>query len=289
MERIFEILKEAPEDQDSLRTMLLSDPKGEIRFENIGFAYENDKQVLHDICFTAQPGTVTALVGPSGGGKSTIVGLIAAFYNPTLGRIHVDGVDLRTIRIDSYRSHLGAVLQDTFLFDGTIYDNVAFSHSSATREEVLTACRMARVNEFAERFDAGYETIVGERGVKLSGGQRQRVAIARAILAQPRILILDEATSNLDSESEEMIQEGLAHLMRGRTVVVIAHRLSTIRSADQILVLDGGRIVERGNHESLLRRQGLYFALYSRQQLFRDNFVFAPSEAEADGVSLEEA
>src|SRR5262249_27128116 len=193
------------------------------------FAYELGKEVLHGISFESKPGTVTALVGPSGSGKSTIIGLVAAFSTPNAGAISVDGIDLATVRLESYRTQLGVVLQDSFLFDGTIRENVAFSRPDATEQEILEACRIARVDEFTERFENKYETIVGERGVKLSGGQRQRVSIARAILADPRILILDEATSSLDSESEALIQEGLAYLMKGRTTFVIAHRLSTIR------------------------------------------------------------
>ena len=225
-------------------------------FEHVNFAYEAGKPVLHDVSFESLPGTVTALVGPSGSGKSTIISLIAAFHEPTEGLIRVDGTDLSTVRLDAYRTQLGVVLQDTFLFDGTIRENVAFARQDATDEQILAACRIARVDEFAEKFEKQYDTIVGERGVKLSGGQRQRVSIARAILADPRILILDEATSSLDSESEAAIQEGLAYLMKGRTTFVIAHRLSTIRRADQILVVEEGRIVERGTHESLYDLRG---------------------------------
>ena len=222
-------------------------------FEDVKFAYEEGKEVLHGVSFQSLPGTVTALVGPSGSGKTTIIGLVAAFHVPTGGTVRVDGVDLSTVRLDSYRTALGVVLQETFLFDGTIRENVAFSRPDATEEEILRACRIARVDEFAEGFEKKYDTIVGERGVKLSGGQRQRVSIARAILADPRILILDEATSSLDSESEALIQEGLSFLMKGRTTFVIAHRLSTIRRSDQILVVEGGVIVERGTHAVALR------------------------------------
>jgi subfamily B ATP-binding cassette protein MsbA len=235
--------------------------------------------VLEEVSFRAEPGTVTALVGPSGAGKSTIIGLVAAFHAPTRGRVLVDGVDLRGVRLESYRSRLGVVLQETFLFDGTIRENVVFSRPEATAEQVVAACRTARVDEFAERFELGYETVVGERGVKLSGGQKQRVSIARAILADPRILILDEATSSLDSESEALIQEGLAALLRGRTTFVIAHRLSTIRRADQILVVDGGRVVERGTHAALLARQGRYHEMYTRQHGVEANLFLAPGEA----------
>src|SRR5262249_18309222 len=216
-----------------------------------GFSYEKGKPVLFDVSFRSDPGTVTALVGPSGSGKSTIISLVAAFHTPSEGAITVDGRDLSTVRLDSYRTQLGVVLQDTFLFDGSIEENIAFARPDATKEQILEACRIARVDEFAEKFEKQYDTIVGERGVKLSGGQRQRVSIARAILADPRILILDEATSSLDSESEQAIQAVLAFLMRGRTTFVIAHRLSTIRRADQILVVEGGRIVERGTHAEL--------------------------------------
>jgi subfamily B ATP-binding cassette protein MsbA len=226
------------------------------------------------------PGTVTALVGPSGAGKSTIIGLVAAFYEPTNGRILVDGIDLETIRLDSYRQQLGVVLQDTFLFDGTIRENVAFGRPDAGDEQILAACQIARVDEFAESFEKKYDTVVGERGVKLSGGQKQRVSIARAILADPRILILDEATSSLDSESEALIQEGLRYLMRGRTTFVIAHRLSTIRRAEQILVVEGGRVIERGTHESLYAQGGRYFDLYTRQHGAEANLFLAPGEGE---------
>jgi subfamily B ATP-binding cassette protein MsbA len=247
-------------------------------FDRVSFGYSGGRSVLEDVSFTAAPGTVTALVGPSGAGKSTLIGLVAAFHTPASGMLRVDGVDLSSVRLDSYRTRLGVVLQDTFLFDGTIRENVAFSRPAAELAEVLAACRIARVDEFAEAFEKGYETIVGERGVKLSGGQRQRVAIARAILADPRILILDEATSSLDSESEAFIQEGLAHLMKGRTTFVIAHRLSTIRRADQILVLEGGRVVERGTHPSLYAAQGRYFEMYTKQHGLVTNLFLAPGE-----------
>jgi subfamily B ATP-binding cassette protein MsbA len=242
----------------------------------VSFAYEAGKPVLNRVSFRAQPGTVTALVGPSGAGKSTIIGLAAAFYVPSEGRILVDGVDLRTIRLDSYRSQLGVVLQDTFLFDGTIRENVAFSRPAASEAQILAACRVARVDEFAERFELKYDTVVGERGVKLSGGQKQRVSIARAILADPRILILDEATSSLDSESEALIQEGLAYLMQGRTTFVIAHRLSTVRRADQILVIENGSILERGTHEVLYAKAGRYWELYTRQHGVESNLLMEP-------------
>jgi subfamily B ATP-binding cassette protein MsbA len=233
-----------------------------------------------EISFESAPGTVTALVGPSGSGKSTIISLIAAFHEPGAGVIRIDGVDLSTVRLDAYRTQLGVVLQDTFLFDGTIRENVAFARPAASEDQILDSCRIARVDEFAERFEKQYDTIVGERGVKLSGGQRQRVSIARAILANPRILILDEATSSLDSESEAAIQEGLAYLMKGRTTFVIAHRLSTIRRADQILVVEDGRILERGTHESLYDLHGRYYDLYTRQHGIDANLFLAPGEGD---------
>jgi len=224
---------------------------------------------------------VTALVGSSGSGKSTIIGLISAFHTPSEGKVLVDGVDLSTVRLDSYRTRLGVVLQESFLFDGTIRENVAFSRPESSEEEIMRACRIARVDEFAESFPDKYDTVVGERGVKLSGGQRQRISIARAILAEPRILILDEATSSLDSESEAMIQHGLSYLMQGRTTFVIAHRLSTIRRADQILVVEQGQIVERGTHEQLYAAQGRYYDLYIRQQGLEQNLFLAPGEGDA--------
>jgi subfamily B ATP-binding cassette protein MsbA len=254
--------------------------RGEVTFEKVDFAYDTGKTVLHEISFHSDPGTVTALVGPSGAGKSTIIGLIASFYVPSQGTVSVDGADLARVGLDSYRTHLGIVLQETFLFDGTIRENVAFSRPEASDEQILAACRIARVDEFAEGFEKKYDTVVGERGVRLSGGQKQRVSIARAILADPRILILDEATSSLDSESEALIQEGLAYLMKGRTTFVIAHRLSTIRRADQILVMEAGQIVERGTHESLYAAHGRYFDLYTKQHGIESNLFLAPGEGD---------
>lgn len=280
LERTREVLKEKPEHGDPTRTVPLGTIRGEVEFSNVGFSYEKGKQVLFDVSFRAEPGTVTALVGPSGSGKSTIISLIAAFHVPGEGLITVDGVDLSTVRLDSYRTQLGVVLQDTFLFDGTIEENIAFARPSATKEQILEACRIARVDEFAEQFENKYDTIVGERGVKLSGGQRQRVSIARAILADPRILILDEATSSLDSESEALIQEGLKYLMVGRTTFVIAHRLSTIRRADQILVVENGKILERGTHEQLYALGGRYWDLYTRQHGLEANLFLAPGEGD---------
>jgi subfamily B ATP-binding cassette protein MsbA len=255
--------------------------RGDIAFEHVDFAYETDKPVLKDVSFASPAGSVTALVGSSGSGKSTIIGLISAFHTPGSGRLTVDGVDLSTVRLDAYRTQLGVVLQDSFLFAGSIRENVAFSRPLATDAEVREACRIARVDEFADRFPDGLDTIVGERGVKLSGGQRQRVSIARAILADPRILILDEATSSLDSESEAHIQAGLQHLMAGRTTFVIAHRLSTIRRADQILVVEDGRIVERGTHATLYALNGRYRDLYDRQHGLEQNLFLAPGEGDS--------
>ena len=279
LERTREVLNEKPEDEHPDRTIVLERVIGSVVFEHVDFSYDTGKPVLHDVTFDSAPGTVTALVGPSGAGKSTIIGLIAAFYVPTSGRVLVDGYDLAHVRLDSYRTQLGVVLQDTFLFDGTIRENVAFARPDATEDEILEACRIARVDEFAEGFENKYDTVVGERGVKLSGGQKQRVSIARAILADPRILILDEATSSLDSESEALIQEGLRYLMRGRTTFVIAHRLSTVRRADQILVIGAGRIVERGTHESLYATGGRYFELYTKQHGVETNLLLAPGES----------
>jgi ABC-type multidrug transport system fused ATPase/permease subunit len=280
LERTREVLDERAEDVDPERTIALAGIIGNIEFDDVSFAYEASKEVLHNISFRSLPGTVTALVGPSGSGKSTIIGLLAAFYKPQSGRILVDDIELSHVRLDSYRTQLGVVLQESFLFDGTIRESVAFSRPFATEEQILRACRIARVDEFAERFEKGYDTVVGERGVKLSGGQRQRISIARAILADPRILILDEATSSLDSESEALIQEGLSFLMRGRTTFVIAHRLSTIRRAEQILVVEDGHIIERGTHEELFDRGGRYFDLYTKQHGLEQNLFLAPGEGD---------
>ena len=289
LERTQEILKEAAEDRGPRRTVSLPEIDGKVEFEHVSFSYDRIHTVINDISFQALPGTVTALVGSSGSGKSTIIGLISAFYTPEKGTVMIDEVDLSTARLDSYRTQLGVVLQDSFLFDGSIRENVAFSRPDASEEDLLRACRIARVDEFAESFADRYDTIVGERGVKLSGGQRQRISIARAILAEPRILILDEATSSLDSESEQMIQEGLSYLMRGRTTFVIAHRLSTIRRADQILVVEQGRIVERGNHEELYAARGRYFELYTKQQGLVNNLFLAPGEGDTAEASVEGA
>src|ERR1700682_247168 len=279
LERTREILDEKIEDEAPGRVVKLPRISGQIVMEDVSFAYDSRKEVLHDINFRAEPGTVTALVGPSGAGKSTIIGLIAAFYVPSAGRVLVDGIDLSTVKLESYRTQLGVVLQATFLFGGKTRENVAFARPDASEAEILAACRIARVDEFAEAFEQQYDTVVGERGVKLSGGQKQRVSIARAILADPRILILDEATSSLDSESEALIQEGLRYLMRGRTTFVIAHRLSTIRRADQILVVEAGKIIERGNHQTLYALNGRYYDLYTKQHAVEPNLFLAPGES----------
>lgn len=288
LERTREILREKPEDDDPRRTVTLPEVRGEIGFEDVVFAYRGSEHVLRGVSLRAEPGSVTALVGASGAGKSTIIGLVCAFYSPSSGRILVDGIDLSTVRLESYRQHLGLVLQETFLFDGTIRENVRFGRPEAAEAEVLEACRLAHVSEFAMEFPEGHDTVVGERGVRLSGGQRQRVAIARAILADPRILILDEATSSLDSQSEALIQEGLGWLMRGRTTFVIAHRLSTIRHADQILVVEKGEIVERGTHRSLLAAHGRYHEMCMRQHGVATNLFLAPGEAD-EAAKVEES
>ncbi|HEY7096766.1 MAG TPA: ABC transporter ATP-binding protein [Terriglobales bacterium] len=280
LERTHEILSERPEDKDPERTLTLPEIHGRIAFDHVNFSYDGAREVLHDVSFNAAPGTVTALVGSSGSGKSTTIGLVAAFYVPNAGKITVDEYDLSKVRLSTYRTQLGVVLQESFLFDGTIRENVIFSRPDANEEEVLRACHIARVDEFAESFADKYETVVGERGVKLSGGQRQRISIARAILAEPRILILDEATSSLDSESEALIQQGLSYLMHGRTTFVIAHRLSTIRRADQILVMEQGRIVECGTHVQLLAMEGRYHELYTKQHGLEENLFLAPGEGD---------
>jgi subfamily B ATP-binding cassette protein MsbA len=280
LDRTNEIMSEIEENQVPGRSLKMPPIQGTVRFEDVEFSYEPDKPVLHGISFQAEPGTATALVGSSGSGKSTIISLLCAFHTPTSGRVIVDDIDLAHVDLNTFRSQLGVVLQDSFLFDGTIRENIMFSRPDATEEQFLFACRTARVDEFAERFADTYDTIVGERGVKLSGGQRQRLSIARALLAEPRILILDEATSSLDSESEAMIQAGLNKLMEGRTTFVIAHRLSTIRRADQILVVEQGRIVERGNHAELFALGGRYYDLYTRQHGLEMNLFLAPGEGD---------
>ena len=265
LDRTEEIMNMEPEDDGSTRTIQVGKLTGDLVFNNVSFAYEKGKEVLHAVSVEAQAGSVTALVGTSGSGKSTIAGLVATYLTPTSGVITVDGTDLSKVNLDSYRRQLGVVLQDDFLFEGTIRENILFPRPEASEEELQRAVRAAYVNEFSDRFDAGLDTVIGERGVKLSGGQRQRIAIARAILADPRILILDEATSNLDTESESFIQQSLSNLMKGRTTFVIAHRLSTIRQADQILVIEQGSIAESGRHDELILRKGRYFELYTYQ------------------------
>ena len=265
LDRTEEIMNMPLESDDRKRTVQLDQVNGEIVFDQVSFAYESGKEVVKGISFKAPAGSVTALVGTSGSGKTTIAGLAATFLNPDSGLIYLDGRDLQTISLDSFRSQLGVVLQDDFLFEGTIRENILFPRPHATEDQLKMAVHAAHVQEFTDRFEQGLDTLIGERGVKLSGGQRQRIAIARAILADPKILILDEATSNLDTESETLIQESLKKLMEGRTTFVIAHRLSTIRQADQILVIEQGKIVEQGRHEDLLAKEGRYFQLYTYQ------------------------
>jgi subfamily B ATP-binding cassette protein MsbA len=274
MDRIREVRSQVTEDAGDEARQPLGDVRGEVVFEDVTFAYKPGVNVLKHVSFRAPAGSTTALVGSSGSGKSTLIGLVMAFNRPASGRVVVDGRDLASVPLGDYRTQLGVVLQDNFLFDGTISENIRFARPHASAAEVQAVARIAHCDEFIREFEHGYDTVVGERGVKLSGGQRQRVAIARAILADPRILILDEATSSLDSESEALIQDGLRSLRRGRTTFVIAHRLSTIQSADQILVLEGGEIVERGTHHELLAAGGRYRQLYDKQYRFeRDRFI----------------
>jgi len=265
LDRTEEIMNRPLESAGGQRIVAIPHIKGDIRFEDVSFAYDEGKEVLKRVSFNAPAGSVTALVGTSGSGKTTIAGLAASFLNPESGLINVDGVDMQKITLESFRSQLGVVLQDDFLFEGTIKENILFPRPDATVEKLMQAVKAAHVHEFTDRFEDGLDTLIGERGVKLSGGQRQRIAIARAILADPRVLILDEATSNLDTESESLIQASLKELMHGRTTFVIAHRLSTIRQADQILVIEQGKIVERGQHEELIAKQGRYYQLYTYQ------------------------
>ncbi|HEY7292165.1 MAG TPA: ABC transporter ATP-binding protein [Vicinamibacterales bacterium] len=278
LDRIREIRRMATEDQEDAARQPLPEVRGEIRFDDVTFEYNPGAPVLKHVSFTAPAGSTTALVGSSGSGKSTLISLAMAFNRPLSGRILVDGLDLTTVKLRDFRSHLGVVLQDNFLFDGTIAENIAYARPHAPREEIIAVSRIAHCDEFISEFEKGYDTVVGERGVRLSGGQRQRVAIARAILANPRLLILDEATSSLDSESEAMIQDGLKSLRQGRTTFVIAHRLSTIQSADQILVLEHGEIVERGTHEELLAADGRYRQLYDKQYRFEKDRFINPGE-----------
>lgn len=278
LDRISEVFAMKTETDDDKEKQALPDIKGTIDFENVHFEYEKDVPVLKGVSFHSEAGTTTALVGSSGSGKSTILSLVLNFIQPTTGKISIDGKDLQSVKLNDYRKHLGVVLQDNFLFDGTILDNIRFSNPQATFEEIQAVCKIANADEFIEKFPEGYKTIVGERGVKLSGGQKQRIAIARALLANPRILILDEATSSLDSESEALIQEGLNNLRKGRTTFVIAHRLSTIRSADQILVVEAGEILERGTHDELIALNGRYKQLYDKQYKFEQNLFVNPGE-----------
>ena len=278
LDRIREVMAMPTEvDEDAAKDPL---PKvdGAIEFRNVEFEYDEGVPVLKGVSFQSDAGSTTALVGSSGSGKSTILSLVLNFIQPGSGQVLVDGKDLQSVRLHDYRSHLGVVLQDNFLFDGTIVDNIRFAHPEANLETIKEICTIANADEFIEKFPDGYETVVGERGVKLSGGQRQRIAIARALLADPRILILDEATSSLDSESEALIQEGLNNLRQGRTTFVIAHRLSTIRSADQILVVEAGNILERGTHEQLIAMKGRYKQLYDKQYRFEQNLFVNPGE-----------
>tara|TARA_R110002096_G_scaffold365789_7_gene559176 strand:+ start:8850 stop:10604 length:1755 start_codon:yes stop_codon:yes gene_type:complete len=265
LDRTEELMNMDPEEDKLSRTVELNNLEGHIKFSRVSFEYEENKEVLHEIDFEAKPGSVTALVGSSGSGKTTIAGLVATFLNPKSGKISIDGKDITTVKLSNYRRNLGVVLQDEFLFEGTIKENILFPRPNSTEDQLLNAVKAAYVNEFTDRFEDGLNTLIGERGVKLSGGQRQRIAIARAILANPKIIILDEATSNLDNESEALIQSSLAELMKGRTTFVIAHRLSTIKKADQILVIENGRIVERGKHEDLIACEGRYFDLFTYQ------------------------
>jgi len=271
IKRALNILDERREQDNPDRIQELGPIKGRIAFENVSFSYDESKPVLHNISFVAEPSQIVALVGPSGAGKSTVANLICGFYSSDEGKVTIDGVDLKTVRLASFRGQLGVVFQDTFLFQGTIRENVAFANPDATEDQIHMACRDAHVGEFAERFPDKYETLVGERGVRLSGGQKQRVSIARALLANPRILILDEATSNLDLESEQLIQTALATLMRNRTTIVIAHRLSTIQRADQIIVLDKGRIIESGTHDRLYSFDSRYRRLYDMAYSTQNN------------------
>ncbi|PSG86272.1 ABC transporter ATP-binding protein [Aurantibacter aestuarii] len=265
LDRTEELMQIATEEDDKNRTETLKQFRGNLEFKDVTFAYEEDKNVLHNISFTAPSGSVVALVGSSGSGKSTIAGLSATFLNPKSGKITIDGVDITKVKLNSFRKHLGVVLQDEFLFEGSIKENIMFPRPNASQEELQHAVNAAYVNEFTDRFDKGLDTLIGERGVKLSGGQRQRIAIARAILADPKLIILDEATSNLDTESEGLIQKSLSELTKDRTTIVIAHRLSTIKKADQILVIENGKIAERGNHNELIAQEGRYYDLYTYQ------------------------
>ena len=265
LDRTEELMNMESEEDPINRTIALDNMQGDIVFNDVSFAYVEGKEVLNNISFNAPPGSVTALVGSSGSGKSTIAGLSATFLNPGSGLITIDGNDISKVKLSSFRENLGVVLQDEFLFEGTIRENILFPRPNASEEQVLSAVKAGYVDEFTDRFEEGLDTLIGERGVKLSGGQRQRIAIARAVLADPKIIILDEATSNLDTESEALIQKSLAELVKDRTTIVIAHRLSTIKNADQILVVESGKIVERGTHDTLIKLEGRYYDLYTYQ------------------------
>ena len=265
LDRTEELMNIVPEEEMQNRTVTLDRIKGHLEFKNVTFAYDDGKDVLHGMNLDVEAGKVIALVGSSGSGKSTMAGLAATFLTPTAGVVSIDGVDLTTVKLSSYRKHLGVVLQDEFLFEGTIRQNIMFARPNASEAAVQAAVKAGYVNEFTDRFEDGLETLIGERGVKLSGGQRQRISIARAILADPKIIILDEATSNLDTESEALIQKSLNELIKDRTTIIIAHRLSTIKKADQILVIENGKIAERGNHDALIASEGRYFDLYTYQ------------------------
>jgi subfamily B ATP-binding cassette protein MsbA len=265
LDRTQELLSLEEENNPTIRSKKIKRVKGDVTFKNISFSYDNQIEVLRDINFFAPQGSVTALVGSSGSGKSTIAGLVTAFSNPTVGQVLIDGIDLSTVDLSSYRSQLGVVLQDDFLYEGSIRENILFPRPNASEEDLQSAVKGAYVDEFADRFDLGLETVIGERGVKLSGGQKQRISIARALLANPKIVVLDEATSNLDTESEAFIQKSLGALMHNRTTFVIAHRLSTIQKADQILVIENGSIIEQGKHQELIAAKGRYYELHTYQ------------------------
>lgn len=265
LDRTEELMNMTAEADIENRNIILDKIKGDVVFDNVSFSYEEEKEVIKDVSFKVPSGSVTALVGSSGSGKSTIAGLAASFLTPQKGTITIDGIDLSNIELSSYRKYLGVVLQDDFLFEGSIKENILFPRPEATEEELQNAIKAAYVDEFTNRFEDGLDTLIGERGIKLSGGQRQRIAIARAVLANPKILVLDEATSNLDTESEGLIQKSLAELTKGRTTFVIAHRLSTIRKADQILVIENGEIAEQGNHDMLIAKEGRYYNLFTYQ------------------------